>query len=75
MLLVLYAIEASKRHPSGFASIVRALRTLRLEQKELYELVERKALGWEWDNVPLSDLQNMFQLARQNGELKDPDVP
>ncbi|RXW22719.1 hypothetical protein EST38_g3144 [Candolleomyces aberdarensis] len=65
-----YAIQTSKHHPTGtgFASIVQALRTLRLEQEELYELLDRDASRHQL-------CENLYELGRQNGELRSTDSP
>jgi hypothetical protein len=75
-----YANETSKDSPTWFASIAQALRTLRREQEELYRLFERNSLTL-MENLNIIPpkrqylaLKQLFELARQDGELQDTDI-
>ncbi|KAJ2936900.1 hypothetical protein H1R20_g195, partial [Candolleomyces eurysporus] len=67
LLMACYALETWKQHPTGFASIVRALKTLRLEKEELYEHLEQK-ISLLFSSL-WSEAGNISELVRQDGEL------
>ena len=65
-----YATETSEQHPTAFASIVRALRTLRVEQEDLYEEFEQKLSGsFKMLVILQPETENICTLVRQDGEL------